>query len=241
MPSSRTNSIFHYSPRIEVLEGILANGFYPHYSLEDIKWLDFPVKQVAFPMVCFCDIPLSRVDNHVEFYGEYGIGLDQNWAVSSGLTPITYVSYKSEMRRTYRELADFFQKSSEKNGMFYRFLSYAKPMVGDMYRRGEKVRRHFYKECEWRYVPKIRKDHTDAFLRLPKFNDKKLLEERNTKLRKSYSLFFEASQVKYLIIKDDDEIPRLCNFIENLKKFSPDDRKILCTRILTLQSIKDNY
>eukprot|EP01034_Spumella_vulgaris_P011525 gene11525-14663_t len=70
-------------------------GFWPRYSLEDFRWqVSGPNSHefAAFPMVCFCDIPLSRIDEHVGFYGSYGLGLSREWGIRAGLNPVQYIA-----------------------------------------------------------------------------------------------------------------------------------------------------
>ena len=57
-------------------------------------------------MVCFCDIPLSRTEEHVKFYGEYGIGLAKEWAERNNVTPILYVSSTNHLPKTFRDIVD---------------------------------------------------------------------------------------------------------------------------------------
>ena len=64
MPIS-SNSLFHFTDTVENLFNILINDFIPHYSLEKIK-VGNMMFEFAFPMVCFCDIPLSQIKNHIE-------------------------------------------------------------------------------------------------------------------------------------------------------------------------------
>ncbi|WP_306687751.1 abortive infection system antitoxin AbiGi family protein [bacterium 19MO03SA05] len=88
LPKSHT--LFHFTKNIEFLKDILVNGFWPRYCIEDTGW--YGGYRIAYPMVCFCDIPLSRVSDHVDFYGNYGIGVTREWAQSNGLSPVMYIN-----------------------------------------------------------------------------------------------------------------------------------------------------
>ncbi|MFU0923178.1 abortive infection system antitoxin AbiGi family protein [Kluyvera sichuanensis] len=77
----KSETLFHFTKSSDTLEIILKNGFWPRYCLEDIRWLEFTdVEYVSYPMVCFCDIPLSRISEHVSFYGSFGLGVSKDWA-----------------------------------------------------------------------------------------------------------------------------------------------------------------
>ncbi len=95
----KSHTLFHFTKSSETLHKILLGGFWPRYCLEDVRWLEYEEFDfVAYPMVCFCDIPLSRIDEHVEFYGEYGIGVTKEWAESIKATPIQYVSKDNHLK-----------------------------------------------------------------------------------------------------------------------------------------------
>ncbi|MFS2265232.1 abortive infection system antitoxin AbiGi family protein [Vibrio vulnificus] len=67
--------LFHFTNNKETLKLIFNHGYWPRYCLEDIRWVNqVNAPYMAFPMVCFCDIPLSRISEHVSFYGNYGLG-----------------------------------------------------------------------------------------------------------------------------------------------------------------------
>jgi hypothetical protein len=72
------NTLFHFTNSFDNLEGILTNEFYPRYCLENFdvilaELLD--LRELAIPMISFCDIPLSQIRKHVGYYGCYAIGL----------------------------------------------------------------------------------------------------------------------------------------------------------------------
>lgn len=88
------NTLFHFTSNIDYLIGILTNNFYPRLCLEDHSAF-FPAQkkylaELAMPMICFCDIPLSNIRNHVEVYGEYAIGLTKEWGKKNDISPVMY-------------------------------------------------------------------------------------------------------------------------------------------------------
>ena len=125
MASINSSSFFHYTKRKKSLLGILRNGFRFSYSFEtfdemvahsdDDNYLPKffllgtepePVG-IAFPMVCFCDIPLMRASQHRKRYGNYCIGLDKDATLkhwSPIINPVYYVN-SSWVDNLYEKLA----------------------------------------------------------------------------------------------------------------------------------------
>lgn len=106
------NTLFHFTDDISNLLGILKNNFYPRYSLEDYS--AFYTKSmrerlsyynIAIPMICFCDIPLSSIRNHINIYGKYAVGLTKEWGENNNISPVMYAlenSVSAKMiRRTF--------------------------------------------------------------------------------------------------------------------------------------------
>ena len=96
--SLSSNSLFHFTDKAENLINILFEGFKPKFCLEqfgsfellfgrevkkNLKEEDF---EEAIPMTCFCDLPMSHIASHLEFYGSYGLGLSKEWGIKNGLT-----------------------------------------------------------------------------------------------------------------------------------------------------------
>ena len=77
MPSISSNSLFHFTSKDSLLK-ILESSFRPSYSRETLYFNDSEIR-VLVPMICFCDIPLSQINNHIATYGEYGIGMSKEW------------------------------------------------------------------------------------------------------------------------------------------------------------------
>lgn len=109
-PSS--SSLFHYTKQASGLFGIIENGFRYSYCFEafDETIAQFinrhafemakPIGSckekygIAIPMICFCDIPLSRANSHRSNYGNFCIGLNKE-KVKAQLPNINPVLYQS--------------------------------------------------------------------------------------------------------------------------------------------------
>lgn len=230
---------------MDIVKKILKDGFWPRYCLEDLSWYIHNVDYVAFPMVCFCDIPLSRIRNHVNFYGEYGIGVTKSWAIKNKLNPVSYLSnasnYGAAINNLYQNV-DFiggtvYYKNS--NNDLNTMLSHFKPLSGKMVVGGESIDKEFYQESEWRYVPQGAELKPwilrDAFL------DQKELDTLNLQTKQEFSLKLSPQDIKYIFVKQDSDIPEIINFIQaNLDHISNADLKILMSRVVSLESINND-
>src|ERR1700761_6509631 len=88
-----SNTLFNFSSKSEYFYKKLQDGFAPRFVLEDYSLILDPSEDFkkAFPMVCFCDIPLSQLKDHYKEYGQYGIGLTKEWGIRNKLSPILYL------------------------------------------------------------------------------------------------------------------------------------------------------
>ncbi len=110
MANISTSSLFHFTSTLENLISILTNGFYPRYCLENFEFSDDVPALHAIPMVCFCDIPLSQIENHLNSYGRYGIGLTKSWGEKKRINPVMYIKNNSALNNCI----DGLNNSSEK-------------------------------------------------------------------------------------------------------------------------------
>lgn len=66
-------------------------------------------------MVSFCDIPISQASENMSKYGNYAIGLTEEWAIAQGLTPVIYLQRDSFLADSLLKVLNFFTSlSSEK-------------------------------------------------------------------------------------------------------------------------------
>lgn len=242
----RSNTLFHFTNSFDILTKILENGFWPRYSLEDARWykkpgIDF---SMAIPMVCFCDIPLSRIEDHTTTYGKYGLGMTKEWAIKKGLNPILYISQRSPLCTHIQNIYDKFHSLDDEAEGFFELLgldltklmSFTKPLQGFMASRTFLGEKDFFQENEWRYVPSTRA--VMHWIPRETYMDPAKLEAENSLTLEHCTLNMEPADIKYIFVKSASEIPALVDFIERSDIGSSEaDRKRLLTRIISLDEI----
>ncbi|WP_047444833.1 abortive infection system antitoxin AbiGi family protein [Alistipes sp. ZOR0009] len=241
-------TLFHFTSSIDHLVNILKTNFSPRYCLEDSSY--FSIKgysntEQAYPMVCFCDIPLSKIKSHLITYGEYGIGLSKDWGFKNNLTPLIYSRPNTKTSNAIENLITWYLNNNELKDsddiklITSELLMHIKPYEGKMYRNGKYELTKFYDEREWRWIPNIANDEIPLSIDKKTFNDSKTRDIYNEKICNYYSLKFTPQDIKYLIIKDDSEISSFIEKIESIKGFYDSKTiKILTTRIFTSNQIK---
>ena len=246
MSAPRSRTLFHFTKNLDVLKSILKNGFYPKYSLEDIAW--FVAKEidaVAFPVVSFCDIPLSRITDHVKFYGQYGIGMKRQWGITNGFNPIVYVSETSDLATRMRQISQsclaayHADKNDEHLYNYRRLAGFCKPLEGKMIIHGNAVSKIFYQESEWRYLASHKA--IPNYLMKKDYHDSKTLEKANMLAAKHCALKFNPQNVKYIFVRSEDDIPELVNFINvELGHFPQREVQTLIAKIVTQDLIAND-
>lgn len=255
MSNISSDSLFHFTPKAEYLIGILRNGFIPRYCFEETK-LNSKIKiglLSAFPMVCFCDLSLSQISEHVNLYGSYGIGLNKEWGIKNKLNPIIYTNQDSHLAQSFGKLSQDIINLLKLDAVddkyavaaynYVKVLKYFKSYEGDFKRNGKLIKNvRFYNEREWRYVPAIDFDENieSAFTK-EEYKDEIKLAQENSKLIK-YSLEFRPEDIKYLFVKDESEIHSTIKAIREINsKYNSNEIDILISKILTTKQIQEDF
>lgn len=240
--SISSNSIIHFTNSLENLYGILSNGFRVKYCLEENKFHSKTLR-AAVPMVSFCELPLSEVKDHIKSYGHYGIGLKKEWAIKERLNPVLYIESNSMLGENISSAFGEFIKNGEKKTQAQRQLldlfRYIKTYERDLQRDGKMIKNYkFYNEREWRYTPDIEKKPMIVSAKLYQADKDKF----NSKVSDIY-LLPGINDIKYVILKSEDEISDLIDFLrKQFKKSSTaGDLDTLITRIVTVQQIKTDF
>ena len=264
MSAISSNTLFHFTNSAERIISILKNGFTPRFCLEELGHeLFFDMKdgietESAIPMTCFCDLPLSKIDKHLEFYGSYGIGLSKDWGKKNGLTPLTYIHENSTQINYLKQVGMLLAKSVfkteelnkieipiEQNPIvaLFELSGFYKPYSGQMWRINKYVEKRFYDEREWRYVPFINKKEGIHYRLLKEefLNEIKRASANDT-IAKDFSLKFNCEDIKYIIVKKETEMIALFDGLDSMSEnFSKDEIKILKTKIISTEQILEDF
>lgn len=178
-------TLFHFT-RFQHLKSIIqAKAFLPRLSFEPFINDDNTI--VAYPMVCFCDIPLSQIYPHAIEYNRNGIGLSKGWGIEKRLNPVFYLqkgSYPSEIIKnaTHSIFGQVKKISDSETAVitnnyhllkkFFDLTAFYKPREGKTWEKEknqfvkysgisqkDKIT-DFYNEREWRYVPDVIRNHS---------------------------------------------------------------------------------
>ncbi|MCZ2483231.1 hypothetical protein G9H64_09700 [Aquirufa nivalisilvae] len=241
MANISSNSLFHFTSTFLNLARILTENFTPRYCVEEIKF-GTECFELAIPMVCFCDIPLSQIKNHQDVYGNYGIGMTKEWAQKKGINPVFYLRKESlvdKKLQIFWDKLNFKPDRSEDalNSMDFAFelLRYLKMYEG-FFKRINKDH-IYYNEREWRYVPLNSKEY---FLFLTKSIHENEAKLRNMNFRISkHKLVFNHSDIAHIIINDQSERLRMIDKLREL--YSNSNLEILISKIKTTEDINQDY
>jgi hypothetical protein len=247
------NTLFHFTPSLSNLLGILENTFYPRYCYDEFDLVDNDSQRFiedAIPMVCFCDIPLSLLMNHINTYGQYGLGMTKEWGLRKGLNPVIYFNKNSHLATKFSELTNsLLWKRTLAGQAVNEIMGYIKPYEGTLYRNGRDVKKNvrFYDEHEWRYVPDIstlNDKGIETFLQRHMYLNQEALREANDKLgMEATRLSFSAEDIKYIIIEDEDQINTMIKRVRAIKsrRYNEDTVDKLASRIITVRQIKEDF
>lgn len=235
MAAISSNTLFHFTKDLDTLKSILTDqAFWPIYCVEYDKG-QFDGYYYAIPMVCFCDIPLSQISEHIRDYGSFGLGLSKSWAKEK-VSPITYYNDKEALSiKIYNDIMKSELKGSKTPIQYFSLLKryYGKTWSNG---RGRYVNKVLYNEREWRYIPRSLK--TKDTLR--KITDPMAFSGKNNSLHlKKYSLAFPVSEIKYLFVDTEDNREHLIDFIE--ETFPKEDSKILISKILAKKQLTEDF
>jgi hypothetical protein len=242
MPIS-SNSLIHFTSDLASLQGILEHNFKLFFCKESVILQD-GITSAFIPMVSFCDIPLSQIVEHIEKYGNYGIGLTKEWGVKNGLNPVLYMSEGSmlsvEFKNSYNTSLKKLPMEDQRG--FIEARRHIKNYQGDLIRKGKVIPKYrFYDEREWRFTPSI-KDFDELLVSEKKYCASGMKEAYDKRME-SLRLVFEPDDIKYIIIADDSEIKGVIRHLRDAKgkKFSLDQIEKLTTRIITVEQLKTDF
>lgn len=268
---------------LATLLSIIEHGFLPMYCTEEIDDLfgeeyelyktgrAIDIGTNTFPLISFCDIPLTRVEAHVDKYGGYSLGMNQTWGLKNGLTPIVYYDsrmplfkkvqdlYKTNNNIKSRELDKQTIQSSTimATKQSVEYLKYHKcfykPMIKekkqkevDYNKKSDTKYNYYHQENEWRYVPNIECFKNQTTEKFFAFSDEvKALNQTMLNHIENYNtLKFSYDDIEYIIVPHKQDIPPLIKRLKSLKKskrYNQENIELLMTKIISQHHINMDF
>lgn len=205
MISISSHCLFHYTHTEGNLKSILEKGLM--YSCIGEKIPGTHVMYLA-NAICFCDIPLSQISEHVSWYGPYAIGFKPQFVKSNGGTPVCYVHSASSFIKPK-------SKSTDRIKYFEQFpiTPFLKQNYGKQrrYQCRKASFKNFYDEKEWRIV------ESNRWLVFPFTNlqDKRqIVSDAKIGVKRQY-LTFTPEMIDFIILKERTEVVPFLNWLKS--------------------------
>ncbi|MFD2034009.1 abortive infection system antitoxin AbiGi family protein [Belliella marina] len=221
-----SSTLFNFTDSIDYLVNNLKDGFYCHNTYEKL-----PLRNNGYrvPMACFCDIPLSLIKEHFDWYGRYGIGIKRTYARKQGVKPVWYVTSESNLVRNLvkqESLSEYERKH---------LLPYLKQFLGNQaYQSGKEKRKKFYDEREWRYIPD--NSLVEFFFGL------KAQREKRTAMQNGERMKLDLNQVEYIIIEKESDFDKMINEIRKITNGNKELKfENLIAKIMTAKQIERDF
>lgn len=242
-PIQSANTLFRFFTKPEYLFGTIEkHALIPRYYGENVDYLNIGHHQVYYPMICFCDITIHRLAEHINVYGQYGIAFSKAWGVAHGIQPLQYINEKSilcsDFSKAFTSAIENEADSPEANFLLTQ-MYYMKPIEGNMPRDGKDIFKNFTDECEWRFIPDV------AAIELPQ-----VVSEDNAasigKLNDTVAehdccwLKFDYSDIKHIIIPNESELSAVCDVIERSVSDREMQRKLI-SKIILWSDAKEDF
>jgi len=216
-----SNTLFHFTRSLDNLKSILSAGLKISYVPEELPGIE----QLYFaPMVCFCDIPLGQIKTHLQHYGDYGIGIHKNICKKVRINPVFYMRNKTMLESLFPG-----------NKINHVAISHVKRYRGRGFCGGKVAERlKFYDEREWRYV------ETNRF-QLVSTWEEAVNQCKTRNIHNQSYLELSERLIEYLIVKNSTERNLMIDFIANNSKWTPLERNLLLTKLITATRIRKDF
>lgn len=242
-PKQSANTLFRFFRDIDyLLNSIEKNAMIPRYYIENVEYLKIDMNQIAYPMICFCDITIHRLGEHMDFYGKYGIAFSKKWGIMKGIQPLQYINKNSILRQDFSEA---FKTSieEEKEDPATNFLLtqmyYMKPIEGTMPRDGRNINKNFTDECEWRYIPNV------SVIDLPQVVTENNIASidvlnRTISAKNNVWLKFDFDDIKYIILQNNQDFEKLNEHLDGCIANELIRRKLI-SKIIIWDEAKEDF
>lgn len=242
-PTQSANTLFRFFTKSDYLYNALEKkALIPRYYGENISYLDIGYHSISYPMICFCDITVHRLETHMELYGKYGIAFSKSWGIPKGIQPLQYVNKHSILRNDFTEaFSSAIENEAESPAANYLLthMYFMKPIEGTMPRNDVEIPRNFTDECEWRFIPNVTSISLPQIVTEDDVASINVLN-RTIEANECCWLNFDYSDIKYIIIPSQDEFNNLC---EQLDKNIDDEntKRMIISKIILWSDAKEDF
>lgn len=246
------DTLFTFTTKLEYLIKYLKYKMIsPRYCEEDIGYLKIKgMRYIAYPMKCFCDINMQKLDVHMEWYGDYGIAFYKNWGMERNIQPVHYLNEKADLRGTITKVLRAALKEEGAESKTHTMLKdyllhelmYYKPYQGRIRNRktGKIAKKCFTDECEWRYIPDVSPLQFPQVISEENIHNAGLTElySNSMDLHEEVSLCFEYSDIKHIIVQTVDEYRELCAAVVS---WEVDDAAEILSKVIVWQQKREDF
>lgn len=250
-PLQTADTLFNFVKERKFLEQTIEHKkISARYCKENVKYLDLGISEIAFPMKCFCDINLHKLEEHLYWYGYYGIAFSKKWGMNQGIQPIQYINPESDLCKDFGiAFKDALNSNDREHKTLRDYLAmqlmYLKPYSGEFKNRNtEKVENKcFTDECEWRYVADVSALKMEEIITNPdRMSDGALtLMSNSLDGREEASICFEYEDIKYIILEDIPAYRAFLSFVRELNGISEIHKQLLISKILVWSEAKGDF
>lgn len=238
----QADTLFTFSVELDhIIPSIKNRMISPRYCDEDIRYLKISgLKKMAYPMKCFCDINLHRLEEHLQWYGYYGLAFSKAWGMRNHIQPIQYINPESNLRKDFSiafsaalelDMQNEPKAQTKMKNFLLHEMMFFKPYEGRMKNRntGKIEKKCFTDECEWRFIPDVTKvGYEQAYFDETILNAGILNEISNSLFGiKEISLNFDYADLKYIIVKTVADFEILAKEITDLKLNKLDEHQLI--------------
>lgn len=245
------DTLFTFTDNLSYLITYLKDKRIPaRYCTEDMKYFKLnKLRTLTFPMKCFCDINLNKLDIHMNWYGYYGIAFSKEWGMNRDFQPVHYInsSTNCSLFINLKETIKTMFKNNAKDKYSEQFsdyclheLLYTKPYQGKIKNRntGKEEEKCFTDESEWRYIPDVASSNIkQIFTNELDIYELNILNKYLSEL-KELSLKFDYSDVKHIIVKNLDDYEILFN---EIKEIPTKDKVELLSKVIVWDENKKDF
>ena len=241
-PKQSANTLFRFFKKPDYLFGsIEKKAMIPRYYGENVEYLNIGFHQIAYPMICFCDITVHKLGEHMNLYGKYGIAFSKSWGIRKGIQPLQYVNKHSILCKDFSQafktsIKD--EKEDPATNFLLTQMYYMKPIEGSMPRDGKSITKNFTDECEWRYIPNI------SLIDLPQVvteNDMASIDVLNRTISETDDVWlkFDFDDIKYIILPTNSDFEKLCECLDATINDEAIRRKLISKTIIWDEAKED--